>query len=360
MNRLDPAVRFAARRAAEPLADLCLRTLPSGTQGRLPGARLQAMRVLYLIRFVIREGLLGLWRNRHRTVLRTTVSAVALALFGMMLAVHLNLGHIAGEIENQVEVEIYLRDDITASQVDALVQQIAQMPGVASSRYISKRDALAIAREMFRDSPALLATLTEEQNPLPASFVLTLETPQLVRQVAEQLRQAPGVEHVRYGQEDVDRLLSLTASMRVAGIGMTIFLAAVVVVFMSSIIEAVVDSYTAEIRTMYNMGASLLQVLSLFLVQGLVLGLLSGALATAGTLWMYGTLHEAVRRDLAFLPMLPPEAIRAEVLRWLLIAGVVVGLVTSGVSAYRRIQVPRSYRQLRRAQLRRAAAAKAR
>lgn len=318
------------------------------------------MGFFYRLRFVIREGLLGLWRNRQRTVLRTTVSAAALALFGMMLTIHLNLGHIAGQMESQVELEVYLSDDISAAEVDALVQRITSAEGVAQYRYISKKDALAIAREMFRDNPALLETISEEHNPLPASFVITFSTPQQVAHLADALRGVPGVEQMRYGQEDIDKLLSLTAGMRVAGLAMTVFLAVVVFVFMSSIIEAIVESYAPEIKTMYNIGATMALVLAPFLVQGLILGLIGGALGFASTIWMYDSLREVVTRELAFIPMLPASEITLYLLQCLLGAGVGIGFLTSGTAAYRHIAVPRSYRQLKRAQLRKAAAAKGR
>lgn len=317
------------------------------------------MRVLYRLRFMLREGMLGLWRNRQRTILRTTVSAVALALFGLMLTVHLNLGHIAGQMENQVELEIYLRDDITASQVETLVDQITSAPGVAQYRYISKADAITVAQEMFRDSPALLETITPEQNPLPASFLVTMATPQQVTAVADLVRDLPGVEQLRYGQEDIDQLFSLTAGLRVAGLGMTVFLAVVVCIFMSSIIEAVVESYAPEIRSMYGMGASLLQVLSPFLVQGLLLGLVSSGIAIGSTFWLYQSLHDAAARDLAFVPVLPVNSLVPTVTKWLLAAGLGIGFLTSGISAYRQIAIPRSYRQIKTSQQKKGQMAKA-
>ena len=115
------------------------------------------------------ESLLRSWRSAALAVL--TIAA-GLFVLGFFLMVNSNLQRVVGRWSEAAEMSVYLKDDATREQVQALEALIDQSGLSDKRQYLSKADALARFREDFPD----LAGATErlERNPLPASLEMRL------------------------------------------------------------------------------------------------------------------------------------------------------------------------------------------
>ncbi len=109
------------------------------------------------------------WRSASLAVL--TIAA-GLFVLGFFLMVNANLQRVVGRWSEAAELSVYLKDEATREQVQAL-QALIDQGGLADGRqYLSKNDALSRFKEDFPD----LAGATErlERNPLPASIEVRL------------------------------------------------------------------------------------------------------------------------------------------------------------------------------------------
>ena len=111
------------------------------------------------------ESLLRSWRSASLAIL--TIAA-GLFVLGFFLMINDNLQRVVGRWSEAAEMSIYLKDEATREQVQALEALIDQTGVAAERKYLSKTDALARFREDFPD----LAGATErlDRNPLPASL----------------------------------------------------------------------------------------------------------------------------------------------------------------------------------------------
>ena len=80
-----------------------------------------------------------------------------------------NLGRALAQWRDRVRVIVYLKAEAAAP--DALVARVQEMSGVASARYVSKADALALLRNTLGPEASVADHLTA--NPLPASLEIT-------------------------------------------------------------------------------------------------------------------------------------------------------------------------------------------
>ena len=130
-------------------------------------------------------------------------TAFTLACFGVFLLLYLNLRGIISSLQNDIQVVLYLEDDLAAQQVPSLQQRLKAEPGIASLTYVSKDQALADFRAQFPSESHLLQGLGE--NPLPASFVVTLgrqfRSSESVKHLADRLKDIAGVAQVQYSRE---------------------------------------------------------------------------------------------------------------------------------------------------------------
>src|SRR5690606_12410750 len=140
-------------------------------------------------------------------------SMIALSLFVVGLfgvAAH-NIGRVLDQIESRVEIIAYLRDDARPDAVELALDEIRAYPEVLEALYVSREQALEVARQELPAFRTLFAEL--DANPLPASFEIRLHPGQrdahVVRDVANRVEFYPFVEDVNYGHEWVEKIYLL-------------------------------------------------------------------------------------------------------------------------------------------------------
>jgi cell division transport system permease protein len=211
--------------------------------------------------------------------------ALCFLVFDGLLLTTLNLKAVERELKGEVQIEVYLKEDMTALQLHLLLQSIRNLPEVERVGYRSKGQAMAELESLF--GKGLLQGM--DSNPLPASLLLSLRDGykgyEQVAGVASQLRKKEGVEDIEFGAawlRELDRAVG-TFSVTVLVFGLLIAVALTVVV--SSFMRVVVDSQAETIRVMGLMGASRYHIGFPLLMQGLFLGA-AGAWAAVVCLWV--------------------------------------------------------------------------
>ena len=69
------------------------------------------------IRYFWSEALKSLFRNRFMTIASILTVTLSMFILGMFLCVVFNIDHAATYLESQVEMSIYLKEDLTTPQV---------------------------------------------------------------------------------------------------------------------------------------------------------------------------------------------------------------------------------------------------
>lgn len=91
-------------------------------------------------------------------------------------------------------VSAFLADDATGADVDAVRAYLVERDGVASHTYVSRRQAFAEFKEVYKDQPEFWAELPPRA--LPASFRITLEEDAPTETIMDELSEFDGVEQV--------------------------------------------------------------------------------------------------------------------------------------------------------------------
>ena len=95
------------------------------------------------LRYAFEEAFASLWRGRQAGVLSTLTIALALFVLGGFLIVTANLERLGAEWSNAAELSVYLKDDVTPAERQAVEAALAPGDVVASREFVSKADALA-------------------------------------------------------------------------------------------------------------------------------------------------------------------------------------------------------------------------
>ena len=177
---------------------------------------------------------------------------------------------------------IWLKDDGGRSAHFDLLNQVDGYEEVAVATYFDKSQAFQEFKELFAEQPALL----EEVDPsiLPASIRVELTDIEFYQAVQFRLVGEPAVREITTQAESIENLLSVTTVLSGIGIGLVVVLGAAAVVLIANTIRMAIYARREEVEIMKLVGAGNWFVRVPFMLEGVIEGLVGGALAVGAGL----------------------------------------------------------------------------
>lgn len=275
-----------------------------------------------------RELLIGLRRAPLLSALSVLTMAVALFAVGLYGLVALNIERAIGRLEEQVEIRAFLSDGTESDAIVTAMKDIDAMPGVAAVEYISPDQALAQARRELSEFSDVL-----EGEFLPASFDVRLEPgfrdPASVEALVKRIDTYHFVDDVRYGEDWVREVYNIRNIAAAAGLVLGAAFGMVAIIIIASTIRMTVMARAEEIAIMKLVGATDGYIRRPFLLDGLLKGLLGGALALLLTWTANGVVSRYVLRT---------EFFDGRVVLLGLLAGALLGTLGSMLSVGRHLR----------------------
>src|SRR5690606_1280132 len=103
-------------------------------------------RLVRALQYFFSEAFASLWRSRGAALLAIITIALGLFVLGVFLLLNTNLQRVVDRWSESAELSVFLADDVTDEQRQAIEAMIADSALVASRAHVSKEEAL----ERFR------------------------------------------------------------------------------------------------------------------------------------------------------------------------------------------------------------------
>src|SRR5262245_25240121 len=234
-----------------------------------------------MIRHLLRETLINLWRNRFMNLVAAVAIAVSLLVLGLFLLVAHNMSRLVEAAGSQVTVSVYLRPDAGEAQRDSMIERLKGRVEVASVEYLSPEAALEKFRRLFPAMREVAGSL--EENPLPASLEVAMAAghrdPEALRSFAAEMKAQPGVEDAAYDLPWATRLRELVLTIRAAGFSLGGIVGLAAVLTIASVIRMNIYARQQEIEILRLVGATRAYIAAPFLVESSLLGVLGAGLS---------------------------------------------------------------------------------
>ena len=186
------------------------------------------------------------------------------------------------------QITVFFTDNGGKKEADVLKETLDGTGKVASMKYISKDDALAIYREQNKSDPLLLEMVTADI--LPASLEISATEPKFLKDIEPIIKQSPGVEDVIYQKDVVDSLISWTNAIRVFGGSLAGLLALDSFLIIIAIIGMKIALRKDEVEILKLVGASPWYIRLPFVFEGAIYGAVGSVSAWAiliiAVLWL--------------------------------------------------------------------------
>ena len=288
--------------------------------------------------YFVQEVLRSLRRNNWMSFASIGTVAVSLFVLGVFLLLVLNMNRMASALESQVQISVYLEDELSADDRRDIASDIEALQGIESIRYISKDEAKARLEDRLGDQKYLLDALGDK-NPLPDSFEVVVKSPDLVETAAKAIDRMDGVQEAKYGQDVIEHLFAITRLIRIFGLVLMVLLAGATLFIISNTIRLTVFARRKEIAIMKYVGATDWFIRWPFLLEGMVLGFVGGVIAAVALRSFYAAMAAKITDTLTFFPLMPQYPSMNYITVALLLTGMAIGALGSALSLKRFLKV---------------------
>ena len=296
--------------------------------------------------YFIKESLKGFTRNLSTALGSIVTIFLSLLIIGVFLVGGFVVEKLVSSVESEVSITAYVSDDASDADIQSVENFIEGLDGVASVGFTNKEQAL----ENFRSSNTTdIIDALDGQNPLPASIDVELSDPQLVEQVAgaiwdnstyQQIRDGETKsESLKYGQQTVEKLFTLTNYVRYIGIALIALLIFIAMVFINNTIRLAILARRKEIAIMRLVGASNGFIRGPFLMEGALHALIGSLLAVGVLELLRNTALPKLQGALPFLSFDVSLNMFLLIYAALVVAGLLIGLLGSALAMRRYLKV---------------------
>ena len=297
--------------------------------------------------FFTREAFRALRRNAAPSGAAVVTTIVTVVLLGVLIPIFKATETTSSNVRDQLELRVGVYDDATPAELSNLREELAALPHVQSIDFISKAEALEELKTFLEDDAP---TAELNHNPLPANFVVRPDDPANLNQIRAAIEPtgpngqaqpiSPVIESVFDRQEKREEIEQVTAAVKWILFGVTALLLIASLMLIGNTIRLSIYTRRREVEVMRLVGATRWFIRWPFMIEGVVVGCVGGAVAIL-ILWLGKvTIVDPLADSFAFLQAQTQADIPFGVLlAALFAAAVLVSTLGSGLTLRRFLKV---------------------
>lgn len=289
--------------------------------------------------YVLKSAFHGMRKNLMMTTASVSVLIACMLIIGTAYLFGENVSAFMTQIEQQNEIVAFIDDEVPEEDYQALQEKIKNISAVSDVRFVTKDEALKEYRSDLGDDGAYLDGFTGEENPLRNSFVITISELDAFSDISAQVAGLDGIDHVRDTQDIVNVLMSLRKVVRILGIWIMLILGVVSLFIISNTIKLAMYNRRNEINIMKYVGATNWFIRWPFILEGLFIGILAGAICFAFQWYIYTYVLSGLFSGIGFMQLVPFRQLYVDIIVIFATIGIVVGTVGSITSIRKYLKV---------------------
>lgn len=240
--------------------------------------------------------------------------------------------------ERQPKVIAFFKEGTADSEVETIKRTLTDTGKVANFKYITKEQAFEHYKAINKDDPKSIEAVRADF--LPTSLEIATYNPKDLEVVSQVIEKDPAVESVLYQRDVIQKLSQTTQVIRWVGTilgGFLIFFSALVILM---IIGFKIRIRRSEIETMKLLGASTWFIRIPFILEGVLYGVVGAFIAWSLSWVMLWYVTPFVERYVSEVHLLPVSPLfMLEVLVISLITAALIGLFGSFSAVRRHLKI---------------------
>lgn len=292
------------------------------------------------VKYLCKEGILGLWKNRLMALASAGTIILCLLILGMSYSIAKNIESVLHQVETQIGVSAYIRDSVEETRITEIESQIKNTDYVLEVEYISKEDALKKFASSQEDN-----TLFEQfknDNPLPASFEIKVEAMQYQEEVVKKLQNIPELQ-VEYFKNESIIFMSINHSVQLISSILIGCLIVIALLLITNTIKLTVYVRRKEINIMKYLGATDTFIRLPFVIEGILIGIVGCIVPIwvikEGYVVFLDLIGDALGNFMGGMQLVPIAEIMQGLMPMFGLIGIGIGVLGSAIAIHKHLKV---------------------
>lgn len=241
------------------------KTIKETVKKHIPQRHLASLRILHRIGM---ETIFGIKRTGLMNIAIAAAMAAILTIFGSLLRTSLSLSSFVAQLGSAFEISAYLKPNIDPVYTASIIKEI---PHVKKIEIVPKEKAW---EEMSGEMD-----VSGLENPLPDTLHITVDNPDNISEVCDNIQNISGIEDMSYAQKIAEKLQTLTNVFNTVTLFVLVTAAVLTIIIINSTIQLVIQSRKEEIEIMRLMGVSSWYIKLPLILQGAIYGFIGALIA---------------------------------------------------------------------------------
>ena len=300
------------------------------------------------VKYLVGEGAKNAWVNRLMTIASVGVLVACMVIIGLAILISENVNKAVGKLEQQNVVMAYMKDynwalygddkdnssddtsaassEETASsdtqqteeqadengiksgdyvihnadEAKALCEEIAKIDNVASVTYVSSSEGLESVKKSMLEGQESYFTFLDDKygNPMSDAAKITMKDMARFNETIEQIKKIDGINKIQSQNDLADKITAIKRGVGIAGFWIIAILMIIALVIVSNTIRVTMYNRKLEISIMKAVGATDSFVRIPFVVEGMIIGLVSAVIAEGLLYFCYRVATETIMSTL--------------------------------------------------------------
>ncbi len=281
--------------------------------------------------YLLKEGAKNIWANRTMSFASVGVLISCLLLTGAAVLFSMNIDTAMQSLEGNNSITVYCQQGLPTLRAVQVGEQIMALDNIKTCDLVPKDEAVQEMLEMLGDNGTVLEGLMGDDNFLPDAYRVSLEDLSLYDETAAQISAIEGVEKIIDYSDIAEQLTALDRMVRNVCFWIILLLGLVSLFIIANTVRVAMFSRRLEISIMKSVGATNWFVRIPFIVEGVIIGLVSGGLASLILNLVYDRLISSVQ-ILNFFTPVPLDGYRGVIVLSFLLIGTAFGALGGIIS----------------------------
>lgn len=295
-----------------------------------------------VLTYLIGEGISNIFKNKKQAATSFGTMCVIMIFFGICFILVGNFNNFIKQVESEQGIQAYITNDATEEEIKTLGEEIKKLDGVNTIEFVSKEEALQHMKDRLGEKSYLLDGY-DQNNVFPSSYVITLTDLSKSSEVQNEINEMKNVKKITSSDETIEMLVRIAKGVKIGSYVIIVALIAISVFIISNTIKLTVYARRKEISIMKYVGATNSFIRWPFIVEGIIIGLISGAISLA----LIAGLYMLISQNVGFIGFLSNLGLRLLdfsdmfnlILVIYLVLGVGIGVLGSSLSMRKYLKV---------------------
>ena len=285
--------------------------------------------------YLVREGFRNIWANRMMSLASVIVLVSCLIITGSAALISVNVNSLIASIGDDDQITVYLLPDLSDTDSVKLESKLLAIDNIAGVHFRSRDDVLKDYKKTLGDD--IYSAMQGDGNPFGNEYKVRLDDLSLYADTVAEIGKLPGIDSISDRSDIAGKLTKLNYFVTVVGMWVVLVLGAVTLFIISNTIRMTMYSRRFEISIMHSVGATNAFIRIRFVIEAMMIGLISGLTSSCIVIAVYEPLRSAASGIIGMIgsSTLPVESISLPTLLLMSGAGILIGLLGGSISISR-------------------------